>query len=410
MIGTGVFVSLGLGAGIAGRSVLLALALAAGVALCNGLSSAQLAAENPVSGGTYEYGYRYLNSWAGFAAGWVFLVAKSASAATAALGFSGYLLHALDRPTAELVPVALAAVVVLTAVVLAGVRRSNAVNAAIVGITVVALGVFVVAGLPHVAASNLAPFFAVNGRGVGVAALLEATALMFVAYTGYARIATLGEEVRNPEQTIPRAIVIAAALVMLLYAAVAVVGIGVAGSDALRATTEQEWAPLAVVARRFTVPGISAVLTVGALTAMLGVLLNLILGLSRVVLAMARRGDLFAVLSTVNASGTTPYWAVLAVGALVFGIAAIGDLRTTWSFSAFSVLIYYSLTNLAALRMPAAERRYPRVVAAAGLAACLALAFWVDAAVWLAGLGLIAIGFVWHAVARRSVANCSRER
>ena len=81
MIGTGVFVSLGLGAGIAGPAVLVALALAGGVALCNGLSSAQLAAANPVSGGTYEYGYRYLNSWAGFTAGWVFLIAKSASAA-----------------------------------------------------------------------------------------------------------------------------------------------------------------------------------------------------------------------------------------------------------------------------------------------------------------------------------------
>jgi APA family basic amino acid/polyamine antiporter len=401
MIGTGVFVSLGLGSGIAGPAVLLALALAAGVALCNGLSSAQLAASHPVSGGTYEYGYRYLNSWAGFTAGWVFLVAKSASAATAALGFSGYILHALEQGTAYLVPLALVVVAVLTGVVLTGLRRSNAANVVIVAVTLAALVFFVFAGAPTIETNNLVPFFAVDGRRVGIAALLEATALMFVAYTGYARIATLGEEVRDPKRTIPRAIVLAAVLVMLLYGAVAVVGIGVAGSEGLRAATDEQAAPLAVVAQRFAIPGASALLTIGALTAMLGVLLNLILGLSRVVLAMARRGDLFAVLAAVNARGTTPYWAVLAIGALVAGIVAIGDLRTTWSFSAFSVLIYYALTNLAALRMPASEQRYPRFVAVIGLAACLGLAFWVDVEVWLAGLGLIALGLGWHAVARR---------
>ena len=401
MIGTGVFVSLGLAAGIAGPAVLVALALAAGVALCNGLSSAQLAAVHPVSGGTYEYGYRYLNSWAGFTAGWVFLVAKSASAATAALGFSGYALHALEQESDYLVPLALGTVAVLTGVVVTGLRRSNTANAAIVAVTLVALGFFVVAGIPSVQMSNLSPSFAVDGRAVGVAALLEATALMFVAYTGYARIATLGEEVRDPQRTIPRAIVLAAVLVMLLYGAVAAVAIGVAGSDGLLAATEDRAAPLAVVAERFAAPGASAVLTIGALTAMLGVLLNLILGLSRVVLAMARRGDLFRVLSTADAHGKSPYWAVLAVGAFVAGIAAIGDVRTTWSFSAFSVLIYYALTNLAALRMPAAERRYPRSVAVAGLIACLGLAFWVDVRVWLAGLALIAFGLGWHAVVRR---------
>jgi APA family basic amino acid/polyamine antiporter len=409
MIGTGVFVSLGLGAGIAGPAVLLALALAAGVALCNGLSSAQLAAANPVSGGTYEYGYRYLNSWAGFTAGWVFLIAKSASAATAALGFSGYVLHALGRPTALLVPLALVVVAALTAIVFAGLRRSNAANIAIVTVTVAALTFFVVAGIPSIEIGNLLPFFTVDGRDVGAAALLEATALMFVAYTGYARIATLGEEVRDPERAIPLAIVVAALIVMLLYGAVAVVGIGVAGGEGLRAATDELAAPLAVVARSFAVPGASIVLTVGALTAMLGVLLNLILGLSRVVLAMARRGDLWSRLAAVNATGTTPYWAVLAVGAAIAGIAAIGSVRTAWSFSAFSVLVYYALTNLAALRMPASECRYPRFVAIVGLIACTGLAFRVEREVWLVGLGIIALGVAWHAVARRH-AERSRER
>jgi APA family basic amino acid/polyamine antiporter len=401
MVGTGVFVSLGLGAGIAGPAVLVALVLAAGVALCNGLSSAQLAAAHPVSGGTYEYGYRYLNAWAGFTAGWAFLIAKAASAATAALGFSGYLLHALSQDTVDLAPIALIAVAALTAVALAGLRRSNVVNAVAVGVTMLSLVAFVLAGVPSIERDHLSPFFGANGRDVGIAELLEATALMFVAYTGYARIATLGEEVRDPQRTIPKAIVAAGAIVMGLYCAVAIVGIGVAGSDGLRAAAEERAAPLAIVAQRFELTGLDTVLVIGALTAMLGVLLNLILGLSRVVLAMARRGDLPRVLAAVNASATTPYWAVLAVGMLIAAIVAVGDVRTTWSFSAFHVLIYYALTNFAALRLPAAERRYPRFVSIAGLMACLALAFWVDSEFWLSGLGLIALGLCWHGIARR---------
>jgi APA family basic amino acid/polyamine antiporter len=228
---------------------------------------------------------------------------------------------------------------------------------------------------------------------------------MFVAFTGYARIATLGEEVRNPGQTIPKAIVLTTLFVMAVYGAVALVGIGVAGSAGLLAATEEQAAPLAVVAQRFGIPAANAVLTLGALTAMLGVLLNLILGLSRVVLAMARRGDMPSALAAVNTRGTTPYWAVLSVALLVAAIVAIGDVRTTWSFSAFSVLIYYALTNLAALRQPATERRYPRFVAVIGMAACLGLAFWVDLKVWLAGLGLIALGLAWHAVARHRGAD-----
>ncbi|HEU4616550.1 MAG TPA: APC family permease [Gammaproteobacteria bacterium] len=407
MLGTGVFVSIGLGAGLAGPAVVLALALAAAVALANGLSSAELAAAHPVSGGTYEYGYLYLHPAAGFTAGWVFLIAKSASAATAALGFAGYLLHALGAGPAYVVPVALGAVAILTALVLTGIRRTNAANLVIVSVTIGSLLYFIVAGLPSFETANFSPFFIAGDTAGGSArstlgALLEATALMFVAYTGYARIATLGEEVREPRRTIPRAIVITIVLVMLLYEAVAVVGTGAAGSEALREATSGEAATLAVVARGFRVPGASAVLTVGAITAMLSVLLNLILGLSRVVLAMARRGDVFRVLGTLNASRTTPYWAVLAVGVVIAGLALIGDVRTTWSFSAFTVLIYYALTNLSALRLPSEQRMFPPWIAVFGLAACLALAFWVERRVWLLGLGLIAIGLVWHTVAQRA--------
>jgi basic amino acid/polyamine antiporter, APA family len=185
IVGTGVFVSIGIAAGITGGGVVLAIMAAAGVAACNALSSAQLAANHPVSGGTYEYGYRYLNTWLGFAAGWTFLCAKTASAATAALGFAGYLLNATGNDARWLMPTALAAVGTMTVIVLSGIRLSNRVNIAIVSMTLVSLAAFVGGGATLVSPTRLR--FAAEPLE-----LLQATALMFVAYTGYGRIATLG--------------------------------------------------------------------------------------------------------------------------------------------------------------------------------------------------------------------------
>ena len=101
----------------------------------------------------------------------------------------------------------------------------------------------------------------------------------------------------------------------------------------------------------------------------------------------------------VSASGS-PVPAIIAVGIAIGALALIGDVKTTWSFSAFTVLIYYAITNLAALRLPRAKRRYSPLIAWAGLAACLSLAFFVERNIWMAGLGLIAAGLVWHVAAR----------
>ena len=400
IVGTGVFVSIGVAAGIAGPAVVIAVAIAAAVATCNGLSSAQLAASHPVSGGTYEYGYRYLNPTLGFTAGWMFLCAKSASAATAALGFAGYALAAFDVTDRRArIALAFALVVVFTAVVAGGMRRSNRTNAVIVTFTLAGLLAFVLAGLPDAVAG--APAHLVGLGDVGARDLLHATALMFVAYTGYGRIATLGEEVADPARTIPRAIVVTLLATMTLYLAVVVVAVGAVGAGALGAATREAAAPLEVAADALSVPAIGTVVAVAAITAMAGVLLNLLLGLSRVVLAMGRRGDLPPGLAAV-ADGGSPRRAVIATGVAIAGLTLLGSVRTTWSFSAFTVLVYYAITNLAALRLPAEHRRFPRWVAGLGLASCLGLAFWVEVRIWLVGLGVVALGLVWRLIAPRA--------
>lgn len=403
MLGTGVFVSIGVAAGVAGPSLLAATALAAAVAAANGLSSAQLAAAHPVSGGTYEYGYRWLTPAFGFSAGWLFLLAKSASAATAALGLAGYLLNILPVAGHGRTPLAVGGTLAITALVAGGIRRSNRTNAVIVTVTIAALVVLIVAAAPTVVPDRLdrfTPFFPDPTVEGSLTALLHGAALMFVAYTGYGRIATLGEEVREPARTIPRAIIVTMVIVAALYLGVAFAGIGMLGPDGFGQAAQRTAAPLEAVAGATGLPLLTQIVAIAAITAMVGVLLNLLLGLSRVLLAMARRRDAPALFQRIDARRSSPVASVWGCGLLVAALALLGDVRITWSFSAFTVLIYYAITNLAALRLPAEHRLYPRWIAATGLIACLSLAFWVDLAVWLAGLGLIAAGLVAHTVAR----------
>jgi APA family basic amino acid/polyamine antiporter len=301
-----------------------------------------------------------------------------------------------------------ATALVVTALVAGGIRRSNRANAVIVALALGALVYFVAAGAPaawQAGGEVYRPFFTGGGGRGPLAGVLYATALAFVAYTGYGRIATLGEEVRDPRRSIPRAIVITLVASVVLYAAVALVGVGVAGPDAFAAAAASEAAPLGVVAERFAGATGWWILAAGATVAMIGVLLNLLLGLSRVLLAMGRRGDAPAAVARLDAARRTPAVAVWVVGVAVALLALVGSVETTWSFSAFTVLVYYALTNLAALRLPAGDRLVPRAVPVAGLVGCLFLAFWVDVVVWAAGLALVAAGLLWHLVARRLAAR-----
>jgi APA family basic amino acid/polyamine antiporter len=416
MVGTGVFVSVGIAADVAGPGVLVAVVAAGLLAAANGLSSAQLAAAHPVSGGTYEYGHLRLSPGWGFSAGFMFMLAKSASAATAALGLAGYLLDVagLASPLAR-GGLAAASALALTAFVAGGIRRSNRGNAVVVAVTLAGLATLVVTAVPTVLDAGFARFTPLLGGGVGgpvgrgsggvsgrggVAALLHGSALMFVAFTGYGRIATLGEEVRDPARVIPRAIGVTVTSVVLLYLAVAAVGVGVLGADAFGRAAVEEAAPLQAVARALPTAWLPGVVAVAAATAMTGVLLNLILGLSRVLLAMARRGDAPAILARIDPHRRSPVSAVWACGLFVTALTLPGDVRTTWSFSAFTVLVYYAITNLAALALPPEQRRFPRWIAVAGLTGCLGLAFWVEPRFWLTGLALLAAGHTVRRVVR----------
>ena len=399
IIGTGAYVSIALATEMAGSWVLLAILIAAFVAACNGLSSAQLAAVHPVSGGTYEYGYKFLNHWAGFTAGWLFVAAKSASAATAALAFGLYVLPVFGLPPLLQVPLALVVLLTLMLLVNSGVRRSNQANLVIIIISISALLIFVLFTLTSaepVQREQALNFDLAVSEGIGWRSLLGAAALLFVAYTGYGRIATMGEEVLEPRRTIPKAIALTVIVTTLLYLLIGYAllhtelftqGLAADSTEvALVALTQQSW--------------LRIVLLVGASLALLGVILNLILGVSRMVLAMGRRADLPRSMANLNADRTSaPNSVYLTVGVMAV-LALLGDIELAWSFSAFTVLTYYGITNLAALRVPAAQRFVPRIVSIAGLISCFGLVFFIDIYVFIAGCVFIALGLVWHGLRR----------
>ncbi len=403
IIGTGIFFSLGLAAELAGSAFVWALPLAAVVAAINALNSAQLAAAYPVSGGTYEYGYRLLNPFWGFQAGWMFLCAKTASAATAALGFSSYLLGLSGGDPAVGRGLAIGVSLVISVAVVCGVKLSSRINLLMILFVLTTLAVMVFVGfflIPPEINVQWGALVPANWPG-----FWEATALLFVAYTGYGRIATLGEEVVTPERTIPRAIITTLICAAVVYVAVGMLFVFSVGAHRLGTWVDQGQAPLALLAESWNYPALSALVSIGALVAMLSVSLNLQLGLSRVLLAMARRHDMPTGLQKLNGQQTSPTYAVIAVGTLIIALLAIGNVRTTWSFSAVTVLIYYSITNLAAWYLPIGQRRYPRFLAGLGIAVCLSLAWWVDSKAWLLAVIMIAVGRVWQLTARRLAAR-----
>ncbi|MER5434193.1 amino acid permease [Streptomyces sp. NPDC002588] len=385
MIGAGVFAALAPAAHAAGSGLLIGLALAALVAYCNAMSSARLAARYPASGGTYVYGRERLGAFWGYLAGWSFVVGKTASCAAMALTVGAYVWPEQAHA------VAVAAVVALTAVNYGGIQKSAWLTRVIVAVVLAILASVVVVCLGSGVsdAGRLG-----DGASGGAGGVLQAAGLLFFAFAGYARIATLGEEVRDPARTIPRAIPLALGVTLAVYACVAVAVLSVLGAGALGRAT----APLAEAVRAAGVPGLVPVVRAGAAVAALGSLLALVLGVSRTTLAMARDGHLPGALAAVHPRYRVPHRAELAVGAVVAVLAATVDVRGAIGFSSFGVLAYYAVANASAWTLDSSLRA--RAVPAVGLLGCVTLAFALPRASVAAGAAVLALGAVAYGVRR----------
>jgi APA family basic amino acid/polyamine antiporter len=395
MIGAGVFAAFAPAAAAAGSGLLIGLAIAAGIAYCNAVASAQLAAQYPTSGGTYVYGRERLGEWWGFLAGWGFVIGKTASCAAMAITFAAY---AVPEPLVAQRLVAVAGVVALTAVNYRGISRTARLTRVLVAASLTALLVVVVV----IAASGRANPGNLGLGGIGndgVYGVLQAAGLLFFAFAGYARIATLGEEVREPERTIPRAIPLALAITVAIYLAVGASALLAAGPATLAATSQPLAAAVEAVGAAWALP----VVRIGAVVASLGALLALIAGIGRTALAMARNGDLPRWLAAVHPRHRVPDHAELTLAVVVVGLVLITDLRGAIGFSSFGVLTYYAIANASAFSQDAHHRRWPRALNVVGLVGCVVLVATLPIESVLAGMLMFAVGLAgrWLARTRR---------
>src|SRR6478609_7770836 len=370
MVGAGIFAALAPAAEAAGSGLLVGLVVAAIVAYCNATSSARLAALYPQSGGTYVYGKERLGEFWGYTAGWSFVVGKTASCAAMALTVGLYVWPSGAHA------VAVAAVVALTAVNYAGIQKSALLTRVIVAVVLAVLAVVVVVilGFGDVDAARLNV-----GDDISVGGVLQSAGLLFFAFAGYARIATLGEEVRDPARTVPRAIPIALGIALIVYAVVAIAVLAELGTDALASST----APLVDAVIAAGQPGLAPLIRAGAGVAALGSLLALILGVSRTTLAISRDRHLPHALAVVHPRFGSPHRAEIAVGLVVAVVAAVADVRGAIGFSSFAVLLYYAIANASAWTLGR------RVIPGVGLAGCLLLAFLLPLSSVIIGSGVV---------------------
>jgi basic amino acid/polyamine antiporter, APA family len=385
MLGAGVFAAIGPAAHAAGAGLLIGLVIAGLVAYCNATSSARLAALHPESGGTYVYGRRRLGPFWGYLAGWAFVVGKTASCAAMALTFGAYVAPGSERL------VAVVAVAALTLLGTRGVQKSAAVTRLIVVIVLAILAAVVIGCLFGGTASfdHLQPFPGSSVRGV-----LQAGGLLFFAFAGYARIATLGEEVRDPARTIPRAVSIALTIMLVTYLLVDLSALLAVGAPVLAASP----APIQAAVSAGSAHWLSPVVRIGAAVATLGSLLALLLGVSRTTLAMSRDRFLPPALAAVHPRFGVPARAEFAVGLVVIVLVATADLRGAIGFSSFGVLAYYALANASAWTLSRDEHRPARWVPVVGAVGCVAMAVSLPLAAALAGAAVLVLGAALYPV------------
>lgn len=383
MIGAGVFAAWAPAAGAAGTGLLIGLVIAGIVAFCNAASSAQLAALYPESGGTYVYGRERLGPAWGHLAGWAFVVGKTASCGAMALTVGAYLWPEQERA------VGVVAVIAIALVNIGGLTRTVAVTRVLLVVSLAALAAVVAAGW----GGGEADLGRLTPVDAGVLDVLRSAGFLFFAFAGYARIATLGEEVRDPAITIPKAIPRALGGVLALYALIGVTVLAVVPVDLVAATG----APLRLVVEAGGLEWLAPITRLGAGIAALGVLLNLIPGVSRTSLAMARRRELPSWFAHVDERRSLPLRAELTVTAVVVVLVLTLDLRGAIALSSVTVLTYYAITNASALTLGAEDRRWPRGVAIVGLVGCVVVAAALPATAVVGGLAVLVIGVLVRA-------------
>jgi APA family basic amino acid/polyamine antiporter len=390
IIGSGIFVVTGIVAGIAGPAMIISIIIAGIIALFSALSVAELSTYLPEEGGTYVYAQKLISPFVGFIAGWIWIFSNIFVGAAVSLGFAHYFVTLF--PGIPIKGIAVIICLIFVIINYIGLKESTLLNNTLVTLKVLILLFFVAFGLGFFNGVHLTPF-----APTGISGILSGAALIFFAYTGFARVTIMAEEVKDPKKTIPASIFLALAISTVLYILVSVIAVGLVGASGL----SQSGSPLAAA---IGITGSSAALfliSLGAMIATASVLLTTIMGISRIIFAMARTGDLPAFLQRIHPRFSTPHYAIWISGACMIAAILLADLTLVVAVSTFSMLVFYLIANIAAFKIPSENRHYSSVIPVIGTVSCIGLIGFLTTNSWIVGSIGLMMGIVWYAVQRR---------
>ncbi len=391
IIGAGIFVVLGVAIGYSGPSIIVSIIMAGAVASFTAFSFAELGSAIPKEGGAYAYAFDMISPSVGFVVGCLWLFGQIVAGAAISLGFASYLVKFL--PMFPVKTVAVIVALALTGLNLLGIKQSTTVNNILVIIKIAILCVFVGIGAFYIHPQNLSQF-----SPYGVSGILQGAGFIFFAYLGFGRISTLGEEVKNPEKTLPLSILIALVVSVILYILTAFTATGLTDYRILA----QSNSPIADAASATGSLALVAAVTFGALIATASVLLTNLIGLSRVAFAMARDGQLPKTAAKVSSRLGTPYVSILAMGALLTILAYSLDLKQAAAITSFSILSTHLTVNLSAARLGKnhENRKFKAplhpLIPTLGLLSCIILMFSLPQQSWIVAAIVVALSTAFY--------------
>jgi len=389
IIGSGIFIVTGIVAGIAGPAMIISVAIAGIIALFSALSIAELSAYLPEEGGTYAFAQKLISPFAGYIAGWIWIFSNIFVGAAVSLGFAHYFTSIVPAVPVKIIAVLICLIFIIINYL--GLKESTLLNNGLVTLKVLILLFFIAFGLGFFNITHFTP-----PAPSGMTGILGGAALIFFAYTGFARVTIMAEEVKEPEKTIPRSIYLALGISTLLYVLVSITAVGLVGTSDLA----QSGSPLAAAITATGSPGAVLLISSGAMIATASVLLTTIMGISRIMFAMARNNDLPASLSAISPRFSTPHYAIWTTGAFMIGAILLADLSLVIEVSTLTMIIFYFIANIAALRLPRRYQRYPLVVPVIGAITCAGLGVFLTINSWIIGIIGLAMGIAWYVIRR----------
>jgi APA family basic amino acid/polyamine antiporter len=387
IIGAGIFVVTGIAASLAGSALMVSMLIAAIISLFTALSFAELTAWQPKEGSIYEYTYQLVSPFMGFLTGWMWILSNTFAGAAVSLGFAYYLTAVV--PITQTNWIAALICLAFTTINYYGIRQSALFNNFLVTAKLLILAFFAILGSTHINPTNLAPFAPFD------AGVFYGACYIFFAYGGFARVAVIAEEVKDPKRNVPRAILLSLAISTLVYVLVGAVAVGLVGAGRLSGSNSPLTEAISITG---SAPAIYIVST-GGLLATASVLLTSILGVSRMAYAMAKRKDIPRAFSKLHSRHNTPYYSVWIIGVLMTLLVLFVDLKQVVAISTFALLFYYALANVSALRLKIQKRLYPRIVPLLGLVTCFAMLLFILLAspqAWIIGVAALIIGGIYY--------------